>query len=198
MSPRTEKQFEEMRESRRLQIMEAALKLFALEGYGHVSISRLASEAGISKGLMYNYFDSKEALLTAIIEHGMSEMMDLFDPDHDGILEPEEMEGFIRKIFAAIRSHQEYWILFISVLLQPNVKEHLLEKNMIQSMEKFMSMLVQYFENRGFEDPALEMVTFAALIEGFGVLLIYAYPVYQFPDELMTKFENRIIKMYAK
>jgi len=195
--PRTSEQFEEMRESRRLQIMEAALKLFALEGYGHASISRLAVEVGMSKGLMYNYFESKEALLAAIIEHGMDEIMDLFDPDHNGILEPKEMEGFIRKIFETVRGHQEYWILFISVLLQPNVKEHLKDNSITLSMEKFMQMLFQYFEKRGFEDPALEMVTFSALIEGFGVLLIYAYPVYQFPEDLMTKFENRIIKMYT-
>ncbi|MCK5068257.1 MAG: TetR/AcrR family transcriptional regulator [Bacteroidales bacterium] len=198
MSPRTPEQFEEMRESRRLQIMGTALKLFALEGYGHASISRLASEAGISKGLMYNYFESKEALLGAIIEHGMSQIMDLFDPDHDGVLKAEEMEGFIRTIFDAVRNHQEYWILFISVLLQPNVKEHLIDNPMVLSMQKFMAMLLQYFENRGFEDPALEMITFSAMIEGFGVLLIYAYPIYDFPEELMTRYENRIIEMYTR
>ena len=197
MSPRTPEQFEEIRESRRFQIMEAALKLFALEGYGHTSISRLAAEAGISKGLMYNHFKSKEALLGAILEHGMSQIMDLFDPDHDGILEPEEMAGFIRKIFDAVRTHQEYWILFISVLLQPKVKEQLVNNTITISMEKFLNMLLQYFDRQGFEDPELEMVTFSALIEGFGVLLIYAYPVFEFPEELMNKLENRIIKMYT-
>jgi AcrR family transcriptional regulator len=59
MSPRTQAQFTEMRETRRLQIMEAALELFATDGYGHCTISRLAAHAGISKGLMYNYFSSK-------------------------------------------------------------------------------------------------------------------------------------------
>jgi len=197
MSPKTQEQFEEMRESRRLKIMEVAMRLFALEGYGHVSISRLAIEAGISKGLMYHYFESKDALLTAIIEHGMNQFMDLFDPDHNGILEPKEMESFIRKIFETVRSHQEYWIHFISVLLQPNVKEYLKDNSFAIPVEKYMQMLFQYFEMRGFDDPALEMVTFAALIEGFGVLLIYAYPVYQFPEELMAKFETRLIKMYT-
>ena len=197
MSPKTQEQFEEMRESRRLKIMEVAMRLFALEGYGHVSISRLAIEAGISKGLMYHYFESKDALLTAIIEHGMNQFMDLFDPDHNGILEPKEMESFIRKIFETVRSHQEYWIHFISVLLQPNVKEYLKDNSFALPVEKYMQMLFQYFEKRGFDDPALEMVTFAALIEGFGVLLIYAYPVYQFPEELMAKFETRLIMMYT-
>jgi len=108
MSPRTPQQFEEIRESRRLQIMQAALELFATEGYAHCSIARLASHAGISKGLMYNYFESKRALLDAIIEHGLNELMDLFDPDNNGVLESEELVYFIRKVFSAMREHQEF------------------------------------------------------------------------------------------
>ncbi|MCK5136683.1 MAG: TetR/AcrR family transcriptional regulator [Bacteroidales bacterium] len=196
MSPRTQKQFEEMRESRRQQIMEAALKMFATEGYGHCSISKLASHAGISKGLMYNYFESKEALLAAIIEHGMNDIMDLFDPDHDGILESDELVVFIRKVFAAMRNHQEYWILFISVILQPGVRELLIDKPVFKYMEQFTTMLLEYFEKKGFEDPYLEVLTLSALIEGFGVLLIYAYPTMQIPDEMLQKYENRIIDMY--
>lgn len=195
--PRSPQQFEEMRKNRRFQIMEAALRLFALEGYGHASISRLATEAGISKGLMYNYFESKEALLGSILEHGMSQIMDMFDPDHDGNLESEELAEFIHKSFEAIRTHQEYWILFISVLLQPKVKEQLVNFTITLSIEKYLNMLLKYFKRQGFEDPELEMVTFSALIEGLGVLLIYAYPVFEFPEELLNKFENRIIEMYT-
>ena len=196
MSPRTQKQFEEIRESRQLQIMEAALKMFATEGYGHCSISKLATHAGISKGLMYNYFESKEALLATIIEHGMNDIMDLFDPDHDGVLESDELVDFIRKVFAAMRNHQEYWILFISVILQPGVRELLKDKPIFNYLEQFTAMLFKYFEKKGFEDPYLEVLTLSALIEGLGVLLIYAYPTMQIPEEMLQKFENRIIDMY--
>jgi len=196
MSPRTQEQFELIRTSRRQQIMDAALKLFAIEGYGHCSISMLASRAGISKGLMYNYFESKEELLSAIIEKGLNEIMDLFDPDHDGILESEELVSFIRKTFAIMRSNQEFWILYFSVILQPNVKEHLKDKPIISYMEQFTSMLMTYFEKKGFEDPYLEMLTLSALIEGIGVLMIYAYPTMKIPDETIQKYENRIIDMY--
>ncbi len=196
MSPRTPEQFEEIRDSRRLQIMEAALKLFATEGYGHSSISTLAKQAGISKGLMYNYFDSKAALLEAIIEHGMAEYTDLFDPNQNGILESEELVDFVGKVFETMRTHQEYWIQFINVIMQPKVKEHLKNQPIIAYIEQFMSMLLVYFEKKGFEDPYLEVVTFSALIEGFGVLMIYADPAVTFPEELINKFEKRIIEMY--
>ncbi len=197
MSPRTEEQFEEIREARRLQIMETALKLFALEGYGHCSISMLSKEAGISKGLMYNYFESKAALLAAIVEHGMNEITELFDPDHDGVLTTEEFSAFIHKIFTTIRGHQEYWILFYSVIIQPRVKEHLKNETFALYMDTFFTMMVNYFERRNFENPLLEVFTFSALIEGFGALLIYAYEAFEIPDELIVQFENRIIEMYT-
>jgi AcrR family transcriptional regulator len=177
--------------------MDAALRLFATEGYGHCSISMLADYAGISKGLMYNYFDSKEELLATIIEKGLNEMMDLFDPDHDGILKSEELIDFIRKVFGIMRSDQEFWILYFSVILQPKVKEHLKNKPITKYLEQYNSMMIDYFKRKGFEDPFLEMLTLSALIEGIGVLLIYAYPAMQIPDEILEKYENRIIDMYS-
>lgn len=196
MSPRTQKQFEEMRESRRKQILDAALVLFASEGYGHCSISTLARHAGISKGLMYNYFESKEMLLAEIIERGLTEMMDLFDPNHDGILKSPELVNFIRKVFSAMRENQEYWTMFIGVILQPGVRELLRDKPLLGHLEQFTSMLKDYFEKKGFEDPYLEVLTLSALIEGLGIILIYTDPALRIPGEMIQKFENRIIDMY--
>ena len=196
MSPRTKEQFETIRESRKQQIMDAALQLFASEGYGHCTIANLASHAGISKGLMYNYFSSKEELLADIIEEGLHKMMDLFDPDHDGVLSSNELVNFIKKIFSIMRSEQEFWVLYISVILQPKVKLHLKDKPIVRYIENFTTMLTDYFERKGFKEPYLEVITFSALIEGLGVLMIYAYPMMKIPDEMIQKYENRIIEMY--
>ncbi|MGW8314252.1 MAG: TetR/AcrR family transcriptional regulator [Bacteroidales bacterium] len=196
MPPRTREQFEEMRSARRLQIMDAALALFAKEGYSHCSISLLAQHTGISKGLMYHYFESKEQLLGAIIENGLDEIMKLLDPNSDGILQPEELEQFIRKVFSNMRTHREFWTLYVSVILQPGVKELMEGQPVFNYMERFFPLLHEYFKSKGSEDPYLEMLTLWALIEGFGVLMIYADPTLQFPDEILNKLENRIIDMF--
>lgn len=198
MSPRTPEQFEEMRESRRKQIMDAALELFASEGYSHCSISQLASHAGISKGLVYNYFDSKEALLIAIIEEGMKDIMSMMDPNQDGILDPEEVEGFIRNTFKGIRNNLQFWILLINVVLQPPVKEFLDGKPFSNVMERFGPRLLEYFERMGYKDPLLEMLTFSAMIEGYGILLVYIYPNDDLPQETIQKFEDRMVEMFTK
>ncbi|MEA3445052.1 MAG: TetR/AcrR family transcriptional regulator, partial [Bacteroidota bacterium] len=94
MSPRTKEQFETIREERREQILQVALELFANEGL-NTPISKIAKEAGISKGLVYNYFESKEELLREVALSGMKEIFGLFDPNHDGVLTDEEFVFFI-------------------------------------------------------------------------------------------------------
>ena len=178
--------------------MDAALELFASEGYSHCSISQLASHAGISKGLMYNYFDSKEALLIAIIEDGMEDIMDMIDPNHDGILDPEEVEGFIRNTFKGIRDNMQFWMLFINVVLQPPVKEFLDGKPFSNVMDRFAPRILEYFERMGYEDPYLEMLTFSAMIEGYGILLVYLYPADSLPQETIQKFEDRMVDMFTR
>jgi len=198
MSPRTPEQFKEIRETRRKQIMDAALEVFVSEGYSHCSISQLAAHAGISKGLMYNYFDSKESLLTAIIENGMQDIMTMIDPNHDGILEPEEVEGFIRTTFKSISDNMQFWILFINVVLQPPVKEFLDGKPLSSVMERFAPRLLDYFERMGYENPLLEMLTFSAMMEGYGILLVYLAPGEEFPQETVRKFEDRMVHMFTR
>jgi AcrR family transcriptional regulator len=198
MSPRTRKQFDEIRETRRGQIMNAALELFAREGYVNCSIAKLAAHTGISKGLMYNYFESKEALLAALIEDGLSEFKYFFKPDHDGVLKPDELALFIKSIFSNIRENLHFWILYINIILQPRVREYLDGEPFNHIMKHFGPMLTDYFHEAGFEDPALEMLTFSALIEGFGVLMVYAYPGFRFPDGLIEKYEERVLGMFIR
>ncbi|OGO18213.1 MAG: hypothetical protein A2Z02_03685 [Chloroflexi bacterium RBG_16_48_7] len=56
-------------EETRLHLLNTALKVFASKGYNKTSIKDLAREAGISQGLMYHYFTSKEDLLMATVEY---------------------------------------------------------------------------------------------------------------------------------
>lgn len=178
--------------------MDSALELFASEGYTHCSIAQLARHMGISKGLMYNYFESKEALLIAIIDKGMEDILSMIDPNMDGTLEPEEVEGFIRTIFKGIRENMQFWILFINVVLQPPVKEFLEGKPFSNVMERFSPRLLDYFSRMGFEDPMLEMLTFSAMIEGYGILLVYVFPNEGVPEDTIRKFEDRMVEMFTK
>jgi AcrR family transcriptional regulator len=55
-------------EDRREQILDAAMRVFAEKGFTRTTNKDIASEAGITAGLIYHYFESKEAVFKAIIE----------------------------------------------------------------------------------------------------------------------------------
>lgn len=63
---------EEQREKRREDILRAGLDLFIRKGYGATKIKDIAESVGMSTGLLFHYFDSKEALYEALIELGVA------------------------------------------------------------------------------------------------------------------------------
>src|SRR5262245_22501630 len=55
-------------EARRALIVDAATHVFAEKGFYRATIKDIARAAGIADGTIYNYFDNKEALLSAILD----------------------------------------------------------------------------------------------------------------------------------
>ena len=115
MSPRTAEQFKEIRKEKKEIILNSALEIFAEQGFHGASISKIAQHANISKGLIYNYFESKEDLLKEIIFNGLDEMFVFFDPNHDGKLTKDECIYFINEIFKLISENYKFWKLYFSV-----------------------------------------------------------------------------------
>ncbi len=69
------------------QILEGARNVFLARGFDAASMGEIAREAKVSKGTLYVYFDSKEALFRALIDErkrAAAERLTGFDPqDHD-------------------------------------------------------------------------------------------------------------------
>lgn len=63
--PRTKEAFENMRENTKKKIETTSIILFAKKGLS-VTIDEIAKAAGISKGLLYNHFQSKEELIAEL------------------------------------------------------------------------------------------------------------------------------------
>ena len=68
------KRFEGLDAARRERILDAAADQFLDRGYDGASINRIIEEAGISKGVLYYYFDDKEDLFTTVIEQASSRL----------------------------------------------------------------------------------------------------------------------------
>lgn len=62
---------QEQREQRRQDILRAALRLFVRKGYAGTKVGDIAGAVGMSAGLMFHYFPSKEALYEELISFGV-------------------------------------------------------------------------------------------------------------------------------
>lgn len=71
---------------KRTQILAGAASVFAADGYEGASMARIAAVAGVSKGTLYNHFDSKAALFTAYVAERCDQHLGrVFDSaDNDG------------------------------------------------------------------------------------------------------------------
>ncbi|WP_337926755.1 TetR/AcrR family transcriptional regulator [Paenibacillus caui] len=72
MSPRTKEQNEEIRRQRKKEILQAAILVYAEKGYSATEIGDIATKAGLARGLVYHYFENKQALFRELYEHMMS------------------------------------------------------------------------------------------------------------------------------
>lgn len=59
------------KEARPAELTDAALDLFVDKGYAATRLEDVAARAGVSKGTLYLYFDSKEALFKAVVREGL-------------------------------------------------------------------------------------------------------------------------------
>jgi AcrR family transcriptional regulator/predicted DNA-binding transcriptional regulator AlpA len=84
----------EAAEVTRGRIVAAAVSLFAARGYAGVAVNDVAVEAGVAKGSLYRYFESKDALFAAAVESIVARVVDAVAAEAeragtDGLLEPK-------------------------------------------------------------------------------------------------------------
>jgi TetR/AcrR family fatty acid metabolism transcriptional regulator len=61
---------------KRRMILDAAVRVFATQGFHHCRVSDVADEAGVAYGLVYHYFDSKEEILNTLFLERWQIMLD--------------------------------------------------------------------------------------------------------------------------
>jgi len=192
MSPRTSKQFETIRESKKELIRKKALKLFARDGYYTTSIRDIAGEANISKGLIYNYYESKEQLLKEIILTGLKKIEEMVDPDHDGVISSEELLNMLNMIRDMLSNDRRFWTLYFSILPQPSVLT-LVKEEIDEMYRNMIGMFVEYFKREGYKDPETEALILGSMLDGVSFNFLYNpenYPI--------DKVIDRIIELYSK
>lgn len=182
--PRSKEQFREIRELKRKQIMDSALEIFAEKGFAATSINMIATNAGISKGLIYNYFTSKEDLINTIALIGFDEFLVGIDRNNDGKLTEDELIYFIGNTFEKLQTNTHYWKLYFLLMVQPEVIKLIEAKLMEFAIPLFIS-LEAYYKSKGVQNPMAHARLIGAVLDG--VCLNYVIEPDNFPLEDIKK-----------
>lgn len=108
-------------EERPQEILDAALTVFAERGYHDARLEEIAEAAGVTKGAIYHYFDTKEELLLRAIEHHQSRgyaELEAALPSSPA-LASVRIRTFLRKAFGAQNPAQRA----VLMMLQSAVRE---------------------------------------------------------------------------
>lgn len=191
MAPRTEEQFENIRQERKAIILEKAMILFSEYGFHGTSMSLLAKEAGISKGLIYNYFKNKEEVVSEMIGQGLNRMYSMYEIT-DAKIDDNIMRRIIDKTFEMIEKAPEFWGIYFAVIMQPGIREMAMHKVM-DEMNNYIQLFAEYFKSKGYDDPVSEALFAGAIIDG--ISLNYLYNREYFPKEYIIKRLYNLFKI---
>jgi len=158
--------------------MQAGLELFAQYSIESTSIAMIAKHAGISKGLMYNYFESKEALIVAVVLKGMDAFMEITPKIENGTITREQLEEYLDFTIDVLVRNISYWKLYFSVLMQPSVMK-LVESQLMETIMPVILMMSGYYESKGYKNPMAHAMLLGATLDG--ISLNYMVNPEQFP-----------------
>lgn len=194
MTPRSDEQFEEIRQQSRQKIRETALELFSRQGYHSTSISQIAKAAGVSKGLLYNYFHSKDDLLQKLVEEEVMEGEAALDMALQSSLSPyQQLELLIEETIRIVQTDVRHWKLITTLSMQEEVMQQI--RDLVhQKMEKGMRQVEQLFARLGVPDPKMEAFLFGATLDGVFLHYLatrsidFVYPLDQMKQQLLSRY----------
>ena len=93
----------QLAEQRKEQILAAAKRIFAQNGFRRTKTEQIAAHLGVGKGTLYRYFKDKKSLFLAVFEHGIAKLRKAMRANVEPIADPRG------KIAAAVKTYFEFF-----------------------------------------------------------------------------------------
>ena len=178
--PRTKEQNIAIRAEKKKIIMDSALQLFAEKGFEHTCINCIAQHAGISKGLMYSYFESKDDLLYQILASGMQTVIENFYPE----MTMEEFLTGIEKTFDHLAENRDFVKLYTIISVQPKVSQNLIE---MVGEKNLHGDIASFFKKHFGEQAIQEIILYSIITKGYSIITAFGDQQNLFSVDILKK-----------
>ncbi len=146
-------------------IIQAASELFASDGYTATSTNKIAKKAGVSEGLVFRHFATKEGLLEVILKEGEQRVKSFYS---DIVFESDPKDVLKKTIhlpFQLSEQDVEFMKLQVKLAWELNKKE-------VVNLEPLRLKLGVSFKKLGYQQPDLETDTLFYLIDGINAAIL--------------------------
>lgn len=155
---RTKEQNQKIKDERKEQIVSAALHLFASKGLVETKIADISKSTGISMGLIYHYYASKEELFTELIANSLDRMNEAATGLNDLPLSAKEkIELAITELLKGFEQNKrapEYYYLITQAALSEAVSDE--TKEMIAEKSKIKDEIMKHIFASGQQDGTVK------------------------------------------
>lgn len=169
--------FERATDERKQKILEIGIQEFSSKGYENANINVIAKNAGISIGLMYKYFSTKEDLFVTCLQRGM----DILDNTLDEIMKSDDKllikaEKLIRAITSHSKKYKNYIKLYNEITSEKDGDRAVLLAKEIESKtsQKYINCIAQALA-KGDVRPDLDPRMFAFFLDNLLTALQFSY-----------------------
>ncbi|AWX54893.1 TetR/AcrR family transcriptional regulator [Brevibacillus brevis] len=111
--PRTKEQYEQMRNATKQKIQSAAMQLFVQKGYGSTNVQDIADTAGISIGLLYRHYKSKETLFDELVDYALAGIQKNIDFFESAVSPKQALDQFVKEVHSDMMTGEEFANLLI-------------------------------------------------------------------------------------
>lgn len=179
--------YKRLSDEQQTNLIRAGIKEFADKGFSGANLSRIARSAGISVGVIYKYYEDKNALFLACVHFGMESLSTLL---HDIISHEDDLELCVKTI--------------INVLIQTSIDDNEINRmyHTISSMEasifakelakeiesvtaEVYTGLIKKAQQEGKVDPNANPALFAFFFDSLLMMIQFSYSCEYYRERLM-------------
>jgi AcrR family transcriptional regulator len=186
MSPRPS-----VKEERSQQIIEAALKVFAEQGFHQATMDEIAEEAGLSKGALYWYFKGKDKIISTLLQWFFEREYSKMGEWIEAGVSPREILNRTTQLviddLLSLRLFMPVMFEFISLSFRNQTVGKVVRESLYGFIEKLTPIFQDGIDSGVFiDEDARDLVyAYGALVEGS--ILVWSYDMNAINFEQMTK-----------
>ena len=177
-------------------IIDAGLKLFSEKGYYNTNTAQIAKAAGVSTGIVYQYFNDKKDILIYAVKIYFKEIFEPIEEVFKNIKTPIDLDDFILTlIHTAIKSHEAHSLAHEEMIAMSHLDEDIHDL-FIESEHKIVDRIMEFLINNGFEIPHMHDKVHMAFSTLENLCHEYVYHNHSFIDyDYTINVTKEIIKM---